>query len=213
MTNAMKQHKRIFNWGFKKKNKQKAFQLNRDTQAKFEAINQIFQEMQVTSVLDVGCNAGEITRLAGQNGIFAVGVDKKLDFSGVKEPLSKACLGNIEFNLDLVKTIPNFDAILLLSVHHQMIRFLGDEWTRDFVSGLAIKSKKVFLMEIASINSKYGKENGEFFIDNDETSVVNYAQTWFSEILPDFDCSYIKKIPQVENEPYRMLFKLTRKIK
>jgi SAM-dependent methyltransferase len=188
-----------------------AFQLKRNTQAKADIILSVLKQKQVNSVLDVGCNAGEVTRRMGEAGFFAVGVDKKLDFRGVKKPLEKACLGQVECNLNLVNNLPQFDAILLLSVHHQMIKFLGDNWARQFVSSLAKKAKKLLFIEFSVLNDKYGKIDGDLFIDNDEKSVLAYAFGWLKLTLPEFDISYMGSIPQVKKEPNRMLFKCENK--
>jgi len=193
------------------------WQLRRNTQTKVEAIKTILQKIKVNSVLDIGCNAGEITRRLGEAGYFAVGVDKKLDFRGIIEPLNGICLGQIECNIDLLDKLPQFDAILLLSVHHQMINIKGNEWTKQFVSKLAAKSNKIFLIEFSAKNSKYGKADGELFLDNDEKSVITYAANWLKATLPNFNCLYVGKIllkkgELSKGEPFRMLFQCLPKI-
>lgn len=190
------------------KEPRKPYQLKRDNKARFNIIKGVLQGKQVNSILDVGCNAGVITRLAGEEGYFAVGIDKKLDISSIENPMKNACLGEIKINTALVNKLPCFDAILLLSVHHQIVKTLGDEYAKEFISHLAKKGKKVFVIEFAALNSKYGSLDGELFIDNDEGSIVNYAESWLNEALPNHKCEYISKTPPHggSKEPYRFLF-------
>jgi SAM-dependent methyltransferase len=200
----------IFKKTAKSKESKKPFQLNRETDKKYTAIKENI-DLDVSSVLDVGCNAGEITRRMGEAGYFAVGIDKKVDVRGIENPLNGACLGNIDVDMSLISKLPLFDVILLLSVHHQMIKSNGDEWTKNFIRSLGSKCSKIFFIEFAGINSKYGKEDGELFIDNDEESVVTYGNEWLKKALPDFNCFFVDKITQTKKEPYRFLFKCVKR--
>ncbi|MEN6384141.1 MAG: hypothetical protein ABFD79_02975 [Phycisphaerales bacterium] len=190
--------------------KQKSFQLRRETKVKISHIANALKEMQIGSLLEVGCNAGEIVRAMGANGIFAVGVDKQLDFRGIDYRYEKAFFGNVEMNAEMIDKLPKFDAILLLSVHHQIIEQHGDEVARTYVSKLANRSNKIFLIEFAALNRKFGKLNGNLFEDNNENSVKQYAQEWLNSALPDFSCKFVSKIPQCSSEPFRYLFKCTK---
>lgn len=176
---------------------------------KFDLIKPILQEHQVHSVLDIGCNSGMITRLAGEAGFFSVGVDQNVDFRGVANPLGNACIGNIEINCEMVDKLPRFDATLLLSVHHQLVAGKGDDWTQKFISRLASKTNKVFLIEFPALNSKYSATEDLLFIDNDEASVVSYGQSWLTHVLPGWSITYIGKAPESEIEPFRFMFSCT----
>jgi hypothetical protein len=97
---------------------------------------------------------------------------------GFKNPLDGVALGNIPFSREFVRKIPQFDAVLLLSVHHQWIAALPkDQADELFQAGVRLAKKAAFV-EFASLNSKFaGKAS---FVDNDEESVNhgNYRTRW-----------------------------------
>jgi len=188
-----------------KKNQKIPWQLKIDMSSKFYLIKPILEEMQVKSVLDVGCNAGVITRLSGDSGYFSVGFDKNINFQSIKEPLKNVCIGNIELSVGLIERLPVFDSILLLSVHHLFIKKHGDKWTRNIVANLAKKADKVFFLEFAALNRKYSDKD-TLFSDNDEKSIVKYAYNWLGTTLLDFSITYIGKSAMRKKEPYRFMF-------
>ncbi len=190
--------------------KNKAWQLQRDTRAKAEKIIPVLEEYDAKSVLDVGCNAGELSRIIGNTGRFVVGVDQNVDFKGVKKPLSNACIGNVRMDQEKIKALPQFDAILLLSVHHQFIKNFGDNYAKELVVGLADKAKKVFLIEFAALNHKYSDKD-ILFIDNDEKSVREYSENWLKDVLENYSFKFLGTTPGDKIEPYRYLFKCVRK--
>jgi hypothetical protein len=174
--------------------KRKAWQVKKaNSSAKFDLIRPALEALRVASVLDVGCNAGEITRFAGRSGTFAVGIDANLDLNGVTDPLDGACLGNVAVTPELIDKFPVFESVLLLSVHHQLVKRQGDAWARDFVARLANRASKCFFIEFAALNRKYSEGSGQLFIDNDEESVVSYATGWLGEALPRWNVEYSGK--------------------
>ena len=206
--------------------KNKAWQYQRHIEDKFNLIKPILDEQEVNSVLDVGCNAGQITRLAGDNDFFAVGVEQSLENIdlkrvGFEQALDNACIGNIELDLKKIEKLPLFDAILLLSVHHQLVSNFGENWAKKFVSKLFRKSNKVLIMEFAALNRKYGYEKQEdlTFKNNDESSIVPFAKNWLLNTLPNAEVDYVGKAPhhkinvkpQNSSEPYRYIFSAKKK--
>lgn len=177
---------------------------------KFEVLLPVIKGNQINSVLDVGCNAGEVTRLLGRAGIFSVGIDGQVDLRGFDNPLDKACIGNWQLDEDLISKLPEFDAILLLSVHHQWVRSFGDEAAKKLVGQLSGKAKRVFIIEFSGVNRKYSNQGGNLFIDNDEASVKDYAEKWLAGVFPLWSVSYTGKAVESKSEPYRFIFSCTR---
>lgn len=184
------------------------YQLRRHPIEKFDIIRPLLERHGVRSVLDVGCNAGVITRLAGQAGYFAVGIDRKVDTFGVSEPLDGACLGEIAFDLEVGDKIPEFDAVLLLSVYHQLVHKLGDPAAQDLLRALARKAVRVLILELPGRAMKCGYGAGEHFTDHHEESVVAYWRGYLATALPAHATAYLGKSreKQTDSEPFRYLF-------
>jgi SAM-dependent methyltransferase len=166
----------------------------RNTSAKLEVIRQTLRDAGgVSSVLDIGCNAGVITRGLGESGFFCVGIDKSVNTLGVGDPLKRACLGEVDFDADLVKKLPTFDAALLLSVHHHFFRDFGPDETASLFESLSAKIRRVILIEVSSKSKEYGLASGELFVDGDEGSVTTFTKEWLERALPGWDVTYIWK--------------------
>jgi SAM-dependent methyltransferase len=183
-----------------------SYQLRRKPKEKFELILPVLERHGVQSVLDVGCNAGVITRLAGQAGFFAVGIDHKVNTFGIPEPLEGACLGQVRFDLHVAEKIPKFDAVLLLSVYHQWIHRYGDELSQAMLRALAKKAGDVLVIELSGRAMKYGYEIGEHFTDHDDDSVVAHWRDYLDAALPAHETTHIGKSWEKKSEPFRYLF-------
>jgi SAM-dependent methyltransferase len=193
-----------------KKNKRIPWQLKIDMSSKFYLIKPILKEMQVKSILDIGCNAGVLTRLSGSSGFFSVGIDREINFYGIKEPLKNVCIGNIELSVNLIEKLPVFDSIFLLSFHHILIKKYGDKYTRNIIANIAKKTKKVLFLEFAALNRKYS-DRDILFSDNDDNSIIKYASDWLETTLPEFSITYIGKTAMRKVEHYRYMFACKRK--
>lgn len=181
---------------------------------KVALIEPVIKNLNCHSVLDIGCNAGEVTRMLGKN-CFAVGIDQILDCRGFEDPHKGACLGEMVVDNGLIEKLPRFDAILLLSVHHQWVRKLGEETAVSMLHNLANKTNKVIFMEFAALGSKFGSE--EIFEDNDESTIVAYAQKWLDGTFHGFDSTYLGHAPHrpgklayAKEEPERYMFSCIR---
>lgn len=162
------------------------------------------------SVLDIGCNAGAVTRLLGRN-VFAVGIDQNIDLRGYEHPLKGACLGEVQISEHNVKKIPEFDAVCLLSVHHQWHFYKGDGAAEEMVKAISKIACKVLFVEFAAINSKYTDNPGiKKFEDNNEDSIREYAENWLSKVVPQHVVSYLGKTTESTHEPYRYMFSCAR---
>jgi hypothetical protein len=173
---------------------------------KWSLVEPELKALGVRSFLDIGCNAGAVTRLGGDAGFFAVGIDKRLDLRGVEDPLRSACLGNVPLTMELADHLPEFDALLLLSVHHQWVSMNGDDYARDLMARLSERARLALVVEFAALNSKYGCDDTTLFIDNDQDSISSYALGWLSSTLPDWQVKYIGRCPDRPDEPFRDAF-------
>lgn len=145
---------------------------------------------QVGSVLDVGCNEGLITNHFSDLGKFAVGIDVSPFFArNMLRQLHAprvAAFGTLELTPESVQTLPTFDMILVLSVHHWWVKEYGDRVAQEMVNTLIARTRRYFVIEFSSIRDKYGYPEGRF-VDNDEQSVTAYARRWLEEIDPRLD--------------------------
>lgn len=178
------------------------WQLQQDYKGKFALIKAVLDKEKCKNVLDIGCNAGAITNLFGNAGYFAVGVDRNVDCNGKH---SKACIGEFKLTTENIERLPKFDAILLLSVLHQIIAEENDSYARSFINALLRKSK-VLIVELAGIKSKYGCGH-DCFTDNDSESIQTFFKNWLDDCIA---CEFVAKtLHNSISEPYRYLFKLS----
>jgi SAM-dependent methyltransferase len=180
------------------------WQLQQDYKGKFELIKRVLDAENCKNVLDIGCNAGAITNLFGEDGYFAVGVDRNVDCNGKH---SKACIGEFKLTTENIERLPKFDAILLLSVLHQIIKEDGDAYAKKFVCALLGKCDTL-IIELAGIKTKYGYQVNRFN-DNDSKDIQGFFRIW----LPDhINCEFIAETKHNSAaEPKRYMFKLSLK--
>jgi len=176
--------------------------------AKVALIDPWLQRYRCRSILDIGCNAGQVSRMLSADR-FVVGIDGCLDVSGFAKPFHGVALGNMRLTPELLELIPPFEAVTLLSVHHQWHELQGDEQAKALFSRVASLPSKLLFVEFAAVNSKFGRVNGDLFIDNDEASVLAYARQYLQEVLPSRygHVEYLGPTPEfVGFEPFRYLF-------
>ena len=182
----------------------------RDPTAKAMLIAEFLRGSEVSypqSVLDVGCNAGEITRYLNKEGFVTVGIDLHEVLDRVPPGREHSPLISFEVDSESVPHLPSFDSVLLLSVHHQWIATNGDTATRQLVHELSDKAGKTMVIEFSCLNVKYGRFKPELFVDNNPDSVAEYASIWLAETLPDFIFEFLGLNEEHPlDEPHRVLF-------
>ena len=182
----------------------------RDPTAKAMLIAEFLRGSEVSypqSVLDVGCNAGEITRYLNKEGFVTVGIDLHEVLDRVPPGREHSPLISFEVDSESVPQLPSFDSVLLLSVHHQWIATIGDTSARQLVHELSDKAGKTMVIEFSCLNVKYGRFKPELFVDNNPDSVAEYASTWLAETLPDFIFEFLGLNEEHPlDEPHRVLF-------
>lgn len=159
----------------------KQYQEKRYPREKFELLHSAIKLDTVKNLLDIGCNAGVITHLFAEKGLFSVGIDvapRLINRGASQIPV----IGYFKVSNENVSSLPDFDAVLLLSVHHQWVIQGGDKEAQHLVAAILLKARKYFFIEFASINSKYGYSPARFK-DHDEESILKYARDWLQEVV------------------------------
>lgn len=170
----------------------------------------------VETVLDIGCNLGDIAARCAAAGMWTVGVDIERDLveSAIARHQGARDLAFMQAKVDpgSVRRLPEFDAMLLLSVHHHWLRAHGPDVAGRMLQDLAGRTAKVMIFESSSRRVRFGKHPPDF-IDNDESTVTAYHEGYlqehvghlFDRIVP------LGKTPCVgEREPYRWSWALYR---
>jgi SAM-dependent methyltransferase len=166
------------------------------------------------SVLDIGCNLGDITAWCATRGLWAVGIDSSADLIGAarKRYRDVARCGFMQCAVGPadIGALPTFDVVLLLSVHHHWLMAHGPETAGQMLRDLAERTGRVLVFEGASRNVRYGKYPPGFE-DNDEASVTTYLRGYLDQYVGDRFAS-IEPLGRTacvgEREPWRWAWAL-----
>lgn len=126
------------------------------------------------SLLDIGCNLGILTARAARRGMFALGFDvlpETIEFA-TRRHRGIDGLAFCFFKLTpvTVSQLPDFDAILCLSVHHYWFRDYGGDASWAMLEGLCRRSRKLFF-EPSVRRRKYGAGVPADFVEHDTAYV------------------------------------------
>jgi hypothetical protein len=162
------------------------------------------------NLLDLGCNLGVLARRATDAGLLALGVD--VDPSLIRKArsrhrhipnLSFMCL---ELNPETIKSLPEFDVTLCLSVHHYWARHYGLEKSWEMMSTLLSKTQHKLFFEPASIRKKYW-DNAPDIVDLDRESIINYNIARLTALATNGQTvRYLGETPCLGRESFRLLF-------
>ena len=168
------------------------------------------------TLLDIGCNAGKITAAFAEKGLFAVGVDvspRIIKYPETERPI----MGYYKVTDATIAAVPNFDIILLLSVHHQWVTEKGDAYAQELIARIIDKANAYMFIEFATLNSKYGYREPRFD-EHDEESQKQYCIDWlngcgtFLGNYEDFSITYVgKNRERIGVEEYRHTFMIEKK--
>jgi len=140
------------------------------------------------SVLDIGCNLGDITAWCAGRGHWTVGIDSSEQLVGEAQ-VRHAGVAHCSFMhqkigpADIAR-LPVFDTVILLSVHHHWLMAHGPEIAGQMLRDLADRTGTVLIFEGASRNVRYGNFPPGF-VDNDEASVTGYLRGYLDQYIGD----------------------------
>lgn len=165
------------------------------------------------TAIDLGCNEGCLSVVLSRLGLSTLGVEGR----SVTEPLRRANASqarSLAFKTDLITPenidqLDRADVVMLLSVHHQIVSYLGENPANELLLAIASKANQQFFFMPACIRKKYGS-SFDRFADNDYEAIDAYFRQLFQSNGYDFQL-----LGQVENqlppqEPLRPLYLVTR---
>jgi SAM-dependent methyltransferase len=131
-----------------------------------------------SSLLDLGSNLGAFTARAAEEGFVAIGIEK--DPTLVKRATmdrlgaARCSFMQADFDLETCAKLPEFDVILVLSVHHHWHHAFGPSVAGDMLRCVVSKAKKAVIFEGPSRSSRYESNLPEFPDNSDEAVVAFY---------------------------------------
>lgn len=164
------------------------------------------------SLLDIGCNIGWFTRRAAEAGLFSIGIEPAAHVLHAARRLH-ADVPRLAFMREAVTsesldTLPRFDVILCLSVHHYWAEIHDLETAWAMIGRLIELSRSQMFFEPASRRKKYGTAAPDF-VDNDFESVRAYNQRELERVAgPGRVVSLVARTPALRKEPFRLLFRI-----
>lgn len=161
------------------------------------------------SILDIGCNAGILTRNAATQDRFAIGIDNDSSISYAKyQSRRESNVGFIQGKVtpENISNLPTFDVIFLLSVYHHWHKSFGQEEAIHMLGILNEKTQNKLFFEPPSLRKKYGS-NPPSIEDLDDDSIISYNTKFLQSIFSDGEIHHLGKTAKGERrEGNRHLF-------
>lgn len=157
-----------------------------------------FRELEIRSLLDLGCAEGYFVTKAAECGCFAVGVDRDYNRLGLAESVRNFQRANhsafmlADIDLDLLNRLPVFDAIVCFSVMHHIIRHNDLSYGRDILKGIRGKTGRVLFFDMGQSNE----------VSTTWASVLpdmgDSPQYWISDFLKGAGFNTVEKIGEAD---------------
>ena len=169
----------------------------------------------VGSVLDMGCDEGILTDWCADHGLFSLGVDRSshvIQLAKRRESFSKKLsFMCCNIDVDLIDSMPTFDCVLMLSVHHHFWRTGGRVYAEDVFRKILSKTDRI-IYEAPIRTVRYrpkDKPSHEIpsFINLDKESAAEWYTEWIKTIVPRAKIEFLGYAPCLgEREPERPVF-------
>jgi SAM-dependent methyltransferase len=134
----------------------KRFANVRDTDERWRAVAEVLRQHGVRNVLDIGCAEGWFVRRAAADlNLFAVGIEATDvgivgELARLHDRVPRAAVARAFVTPEAIRGLPQFDAVLCLSVLHHVIRGFGLGVAERFLQVLATRVSKVLVFEIGT---------------------------------------------------------------
>src|SRR6185312_9740145 len=134
----------------------KRFANVRDTDARWQAVSQVLRDYGVRNLIDIGCaEGGFVRRAAADNNCFAIGIEATDtaivgELARLHDRVQRAATVRAFMTPEAIRSLPQFDVVLCLSVLHHVIRAFGIVAAEQFLRALATRVNKVLVFEIGT---------------------------------------------------------------
>ena len=166
------------------------------------------------SLLDVGSNLGMMTELFAARGGFALGVEPDARYvrRAQNRTRGSSSLGFVRQAIDpeTVLTLPKFDVVFCLSVHHYWVPLYGEGTTWKIIGELLSRARNKVFFEPAGVKRKFGGAPLDFE-DLDRNSIIEYNVKHLESVAAlDQSVRVLGETPCRSKEPFRMMFLVER---
>ncbi len=102
------------------------------------------------SCLDIGCQAGFFSFTMSSDSMWVTGIDRdpvilrKANLLKKKFNIKNVDFKELEINEETLSSMPNFDNVLYLSIHHHMIKVYGYKRASEILKIIASKTSRMF---------------------------------------------------------------------
>jgi hypothetical protein len=128
----------------------------RDTDQRWQAVSNVLRDYDVRNLLDIGCAEGWfVRRAASEHNCFAIGIEATDtvivgELARLHDRVSRAATVKAFMTPEAIRALPQFDAVLCLSVLHHVVRGFGIAAAEQFLRALATRVTKVLVFEIGT---------------------------------------------------------------
>jgi uncharacterized protein DUF1698 len=128
----------------------------RDTDERWQAVSGVLRAYGVKNLLHVGCAEGWFVRRAAADlALFAIGIEATDacvvgELARLHDRVPRAATVRAFMTPDAIRALPQFDAVLCLSVIHHIVRAFGIAAAEQFLRTLASRVNKVLVFEVGT---------------------------------------------------------------